>query len=160
MIYVETPNADRLETDLNITRSRLLASIKREMTGIATDLSGDVKAEKLSGQVLNVRSGRLRRSINYKIKTSDTGVEATVGTNVEYARVHEFGFKGSVVVREHLRTAKSGFRSMVRSHSRNVNLPQRSFLRSSLLEMKGEIESRIARVIATSIARGVGGAVE
>lgn len=154
MIDVTVPNTERLEVDLNLTRARLLADLKREITRAAIDVQAEVKANKLTGQALNVRSGRLRRSINYRTKETSTGVEATVGTNVEYARVHEFGFRGTVSVKDHMRKSKNGMRSMVRSHLRRVDLPERSFLRSTLREMRGEIESRIAQAIGQAIAKG------
>jgi phage gpG-like protein len=159
VIEVIVPDTAKLERDLGVKRSQMLAALKTEITRIAVDVTATVKGEKLSGQALKVQSGRLRRSINYRVATSDTGVDAKVGTNVEYARVHEFGFKGAVNVREHIRKAKGKTQAMVRAHTRNVNMPERSFLRSTLREMKGDIDSRIARVVAQSIARGNGGSV-
>lgn len=150
MIEVTVPAADKLESALDIKRVALLMALKSEIKKIAIDLTAKVKGEKLSGQVLNVRSGRLRRSINYRIEESDTGIDAKVGTNVEYGRVHEFGFKGAVNVKEHMRAGKQ----KVRAHKRRMNLPERSFLRSSLREMQPDIESRIARAIGRAIAGG------
>ena len=152
MIEVTIPNAQRLQTDLGLTRARLLADIKREIRRVAIDVLAHVKDKKLSGQVLKVQTGRLRRSINQRVTESDTGIEAKVGTNVEYARVHEFGFKGTVNVKEHMRLGNK-----VRAHSRKVNLPERSFLRSSLQDMQRDIDQRIARVVGQSIAGGVRG---
>lgn len=43
---------------------------------------------KLSGQVLHRRTGTLAKSLNWKL-TSD--FSATIGTNVAYAAIHEFG---------------------------------------------------------------------
>jgi phage gpG-like protein len=155
MIEVTVPNADQLQRDLGITRARLLADLKREVTRVAIDVSAHVKGQKLSGQALNVQTGRLRRSINYKMTETGTGIEARVGTNVEYARIHEFGFKGTVNVREHIRKAKKTY--TVSAHTRRVNLPERSFLRSSLQDMRQDIDRRIARVVGQSIASGVKG---
>src|SRR4051812_49353550 len=49
--------------------------------------------QKLSDDVLHVRTGRLRRSINMKFEDNGFSVTATVGTNVVYARIHEMGGK-------------------------------------------------------------------
>lgn len=155
MIEVTVPNADKLRTDLGITRARLLIDLKREITRISIDVSGHIKDKKLSGQVLKVQTGRLRRSINYRITETDTGIDAKVGTNVEYARVHEFGFKGTVNVKAHMRQAKKAY--AVRAHTRRVNLPERSFMRSTMTDMRGEIDQRIARVVGQSIAKGNSG---
>lgn len=187
MIEVTVPNAEQLRQDLGITRARLLADIKREITRVAVDVTAHVKDQKLSGQALKVQTGRLRRSINYRVTESGTGVEARVGTNVEYARIHEFGFKGTVNVKESIRNKKltvkvrgqatydengkmrlGRLRKMdligdaytVRAHTRRVNLPERSFLRSSMSDMRQDIEQRIARVVGQSIAGGVKGNLE
>lgn len=157
MIEVTVPNAEQLRTDLGITRANMLAALKTEIRRIAVDVSGHVKDKKLSGQVLKVQTGRLRRSINFRVGESETGIEATVGTNVEYARVHEFGFKGTVNVKAHMRKGKQAYQ--VRAHTRQVNLPERSFLRSTMTDMRAGIDQRIARVIGQAIAKGNGGAV-
>jgi phage gpG-like protein len=65
-----------------------------------------------------------------------------VGTNVRYAAIHEFGFRGSVSVRGHARKGRSGSIE-VGAYSRQVNLPARSFLRSSLDEMAVTIRSEL-----------------
>jgi len=104
--------------------------------------------EKLNGEVLNVRTGRLRRSITQRVTESAGKVEGIVGTNVEYAHAHEFGFQGNVTVKEHLRRLKaSGRQAIVRAHSRNVNLPERSFLRSALRELEPEIIESLHDVV-------------
>lgn len=108
--------------------------------------------DKLSGEVLHVRTGTLRRSINREVQQRSDGIFGVVGTNVEYAAVHEFGFNGAVTVRAHLRRSKAQFalpkknrvgkdggEVFVRQHTRMVNLPERSFLRSSLREFQNEI---------------------
>lgn len=157
MIEVTVPNAEQLQRDLGITRTRLLADIKTEIRRVAVDVTAHVKDRKLSGQVLKVQTGRLRRSVNLKVTESATGVEARVGTNVEYARIHEFGFTGTVNVKEHMRKGKQAY--TVRAHTRRVNLPERSFLRSSLSDMRQDIDQRIARVVGQSIAKGNSGSV-
>lgn len=48
--------------------------------------------EHLSGEVLNVRTGRLRRSVKSVLDLSDkSNPVARVGTNVFYGRLHEQG---------------------------------------------------------------------
>ncbi len=130
----------RAELRVGIGRAALLVQI-------------DSKQNKLSGQVVNVKTGRLRRTINTKITQTDTGVQGTVGTNVEYAHVHEFGFQGAVSVREHLRRSKLGNEYVVRSHTMRMNIKERSFLRSALADMAGpigaEFEHAVQRAVKT-----------
>ena len=54
-------------------------------------LEAHIKQHKLSGQVLHVRSGRLRSSISHRLERRGDDLMAIVGTNVVYARIHEFG---------------------------------------------------------------------
>jgi phage gpG-like protein len=102
-----------------------------------------VVQDKLSGQVLKVRTGTLRRSIDQAVTDEGANVVGTVSTNVKYARVHEYGFKGVVTVRESLRTIRQAFgrpidakQITVRAHSRKMDLPERSFLRSALADLE------------------------
>lgn len=54
-------------------------------------LEGYIKKNKLSGQVLKVRSGRLRSSITNRVFLSGKDLAGQVGTNVVYAKIHEIG---------------------------------------------------------------------
>ena len=70
-----------------------IPNLKRGIDKATYRLNNTIKKKKLSGQVLNVRSGLLRASF----KTSPAryeagvGVYGQVGTNVKYARIHEYG---------------------------------------------------------------------
>lgn len=81
-------------------------------------------------------SGRLRDSITRSEPTNDS---ITVGTNLSYARMHQFGAKkgeyGTVTqyIREHKRKSKNGNMYVIKGHQRNVknpafNVPARPFL--------------------------------
>jgi phage gpG-like protein len=83
--------------------------LKSEVRSLAVELAGYVKESKLTGEVLHVRTGRLRRSITFRVDEQGSQITGIVGTNVEYAAAHEFGvdmFK-MVTVREYLRKCKS-----------------------------------------------------
>jgi phage gpG-like protein len=111
------------------------------------------QSKKGRGRAILVSSGRLKRSIR-KIRIGPT--VAVIGTDVPYARGHNFGFKGQVSVKGHKRgkfknvkqgtgvfSIKSkkertrssrqatGETSSVKSFTRNVTLPRRQFLGES-----------------------------
>lgn len=121
-------------------------SLSRAVMQLGLELDRRVK-QKLSGEVLKVRTGVLRSSTNLSVSQTPTSVLATEGTNVRYARVHEFGFQGTVSVRAHLRHVVQVFgrpiaaTQNVRAHTRRMNLPERSFLRSALREMEPQIRT-------------------
>jgi phage gpG-like protein len=68
-----------------------------------------VRSEKLSGQVLKVKTGRLRNSIAREVFSAGAMVTGIVSSAVKYAKPHEYGFHGTVSVREHMRTVKQAF---------------------------------------------------
>lgn len=124
-------------------RGKLRASIAR----LIVQLQRNVMQGKLSGQVLKVRTGTLRRSIDQRVQEGAAGIAGTVWTNLSYAPRHEFGFTGAESVKEHLRMCKQAFgrplkeprQITVRAHTRSVNYPPHSFLRTTLYEMGPEI---------------------
>lgn len=120
--------------------------VERAIERLTLILTQRVKL-KLTDDVLRVRTGRLRRSITFVVTGKGTDkVEGVVGTNVEYARVYELGFNGAVNIKAHLRTIKQAWGKSIQpkqitvsSHSRQVNLPARSFLRSAMNDMRADI---------------------
>ena len=119
--------------------------VARIITEFAIDVTAAAK-RKVSGDVLKVRTGRLRRSIHYEV----TDTSGTVGTNVEYARALELGFKGQVSIRSFVRQQVTAFGRPiapisvnVRAHSRNVDMPPRPFLAPALAETKPTLAERL-----------------
>lgn len=181
MNLVITVDDARLRASLSSYPTRLLEFLAAALDRFSAVLQARVK-EKLSDDVLHVRTGTLRRSINRQVIKQVDGVEAVVGTNVEYAAIHEYGFQGAVSVREHVRRITTASRieatldkirlaramkfselgpavrrtryvsgvAVVRAHTREVNMPERSFLRSALRELEAVavIEVRRAAIDA------------
>jgi phage gpG-like protein len=150
MITVELIGDARLVARLDAMPGRLRDGLARTVTRLGLELQRKVQDEKLTGQVLKVRTGSLRSSINTRTERSASEVAASVGTNIAYGRVHEYGFDGTVGVRAHLRQITQAFGRpiaptavAVRAHSRHVHLPERSFLRSALAELAPRIEEEL-----------------
>jgi phage gpG-like protein len=159
MIAIEIIGDDRLVARLEAMPGRLHAGVARAVTRLGLALQRRVQAEKLSGQVLKVRTGSLRSSINTRIENTATAISAVVGTNIAYGRVHEYGFDGTVQVRAHLRQITEAFGRPIapttvgmRAHSRHIRLPERSFLRSALAEMAPRIEAELREAVGAAIA--------
>lgn len=156
MIKAEIIGAASVISKLKRLSPRVELALIREVGRLSTQLERRVK-QKLSGEVLHVRTGRLRRSIHQEVSSSDTEVTGIVGTDVEYAAAHEYGFSGTETVRAHIRnltktrtlslTGKllkhpvkiSTGSTMVRAFTRHANTPKSSFLLSALREMRPEI---------------------
>lgn len=129
-------------------------NLKNKITELSIKLTNNIKSAKLTGTVLKVRTGRLRNSIQYRVADNGNEIKGTVSTNVVYAPIHEYGFNGSITVKSHMRTIKEAFgrsinpkQILVNSFSRNVNMPERSFMRSALDDMRGQITSELEQVV-------------
>lgn len=71
------------------------------------------------------RSGDMRNSINI------TSIQIAIRMSSPYGAAHNFGFKGTVKVKAHLRKVKSGKEEKevkVKAHSREMNVPASPFL--------------------------------
>jgi phage gpG-like protein len=99
--------AEALLARLLGTSDRLMSTLRIVVNRLSIEVQSAVKEDKLTGQALHVRTGTLRRSINRVVNEGPSGVLATVGTNVKYAAVHEYGFNGDVTVRAHTRKIRA-----------------------------------------------------
>lgn len=114
------------------------------MTKVGFDLQGYIQTSKLQGQVLGHRSGWLSSHVHPRTEDEGTTVTTTVGvdkTAVPYAAIHEYGFHGPEQVKAHTRIMSVCFgRTIdpvtvkVGAFTRTMNMPERSYLRSSLKE--------------------------
>lgn len=151
--------AETVLARLSGAADRLKDGMRRTVTRLAIVVQTGVKADRLSGQVLHVRTGTLRRSINQRVTVSNDAVMATVGTNLRYAAAHEYGFNGTVTVKGHIRRAalvgvdRAGARGEVhvRSHTRHMRLPERSFLRSELRDRADEIRQSLREAALNAV---------
>lgn len=116
--------------------------ILRKWQTLATSLSDRIK-EKLSGEVLNARTGRLRASIVSRIYAGKSHVTLSIGSrgDVSYAALHEYG--GTVLIPAIYPTKSSVLRFYVGGVKRfarhtaahTVHIPERSYVRSTMDEM-------------------------
>ena len=80
---------------------------------------------------LLVQSGSLRKSIDVDEINARKVVITAGGDRVPYARAHNEGFSGSVVVRSHERVSKKGKPYVVKQHTRKMLVPRRRFMGES-----------------------------
>lgn len=150
---------DKVVGRFRLMSPRIMGEMAKTTEALAITLSAYVQRNKLSGQILKNRTGKLRRSINYKVTNTPDSSRGTVGTNTEYAAAHEYGFHGTVTVKEHLRQIKMAWGKSivpkeitVRAHSANMNIPEASFLRSSLKDNADKIKSEYYKAMQRGIA--------
>lgn len=128
---------------------------------LASALSDKVKFEKLAGEVLNARSGALAASIAAEVSADGDEIAATVGSfgDVKYAAIQEYG--GKTGAHEILPdkanvlafVAGGAMRFARRVEHPGSAIPERSYLRSSLDDMRDEIVATLAAAAAESWER-------
>ncbi|WOE31978.1 MULTISPECIES: hypothetical protein [unclassified Acinetobacter] len=149
------------DVDFNEVNNRVRDEIKRTVNALTLKLQRTIQEDMLTGQRLNVQSGRLRGSVSSKVEEDKDWIEGTVGAGgalVPYAPAHEFGLKGSISIKAHVRNIKQAFgrpitprQSMIGAHTRRINLRERRFMRDSL----DEIAKIVPKNINAAIQRGL-----
>lgn len=156
MIELSLVGADALTDRLDAIAGRLQAEVRAGLAEAAERLRRDIVDNRLSGQVLKARSGRLRASI--RVETGDQAVSVT--SYLPYAAAQEYGFDGVETVRAHVRRIREAFGRPIagkavnaRSFARAMHLPARSFMRSALadLEAGGVIQSAVEDAVGRAL---------
>lgn len=99
---------------------------------------------KRTGSLL-VDSGALVNSIRPSYVGRDKVTMSAGDIKVDYARIHNEGFKGEAVINPFSRTRK-GKVEQVKAHKRNMNIPQRQFM-GHADELGKQIHARLDGVI-------------
>jgi phage gpG-like protein len=115
--------------------------------------------QKLSGGVLNSRSGALASSIIATVDESSADISVRIGTSgdVKYAAIQEFG--GTIPPHEIVPDKAKALAFAVggkqvfaaRVNLPAVTLPERSYLRSSLAEMAEDIAGGLSEAVGEAI---------
>ena len=155
MFALEVRGLDETSARFDAYPAALQAALGAKATELATALADLVK-NKLSGAVLNTSSGALRDSIAAGVTADSDGVLASVGSegDVKYAAIQEYGGKTSAheilpVKGDVLAFVAGDGQHFARriEHPGSV-IPERSYLRSSLEDMKDEILAALASTAA------------
>jgi HK97 gp10 family phage protein len=137
--------------------SKVAAALRRAVEAEAIKLTAYVKEQKLSGQALKAQTGTLQRSINYQLLDEGDRIAATVGTNLVYAAIHEYGGTTRAHVIEACKGKALAFQMggqdvfFKRVNHPGSHMPERSFLRSSLEENAGSIKAAIEQAVAEGV---------
>jgi phage gpG-like protein len=152
MLTLSLDGAEALQARLDAFPAALATGLAAKAQDLASALDDKVKFEKLSGEVLNARSGALLAAIDAEVSSGDDEVSASVGSygDVKYAAIQEYGgktgaheilpVKGAVLA--FLVGGAMRFARRV-EHPGSV-IPERSYLRSSLEDMSDEIIAALA----------------
>jgi phage gpG-like protein len=112
---------------------------------------------KLSGEVLQRRSGRLAESIAVSVERSGLSVSATISSDAPYAAIHEYGgtIPGRTILPQSARALAFPWHGQQRFFKRvtvpAVAMPERSFMRSALAEAAPEIRAALEAAISEAV---------
>jgi phage gpG-like protein len=117
--------------------------------------------QKLSGEVLQTRSGALAASIISTIENDGSATSVSISsTGVPYAAIQEFGGKTAAhdivaVKAKALEFSAGGSQVFAKSvHHPGSTIPARSYLGSSLADLRDDIESGFKQAILEALAPG------
>ncbi len=136
---------------------QVAAALRRAVEAEAVKLTAYVKEQKLSGQALKIQTGALQRSINYQLLDEGGRIAATVGTNLVYAAIHEYGGTTRAHVIESSQAKTLAFQMggqnvfCKRVNHPGSRMPERSFLRAALSENAGSIRAAIEEAEAAGV---------
>jgi phage gpG-like protein len=145
---------DQASPALAAMPERLRAALTAKAGALAAELQAKI-VQKLSGGVLNMKSGALAGSIAVASNELSNGVavRTTTAPDLKYAAIHEFG--GTIPPHEivpdkakalaFLVGGKQAFAARVQIPA--VTMPERSFMRSSLAEMAEDIRDQFGATV-------------
>jgi phage gpG-like protein len=177
-----SPQAERIVANFPKLPAQILGAIVRGMDQANQIALNNIKSNHLTGQgpfppeehKLGRRSGLLRGSANASASRpiSGTQVQSTIGSNVIYAFIHEFGgrihyearamkvrhkldARGNLVkqlANDHLLVfaragAKRARTQTVQAQAHDVSMPERAPFRTGLAESRGQYTTNISRQI-------------
>jgi phage gpG-like protein len=138
--------------------------VQDALLGQADALRGALEArihQKLSGEVLQTRSGALAASIISSIENDGSDLSISISsTGVPYAAIQEFGGKTAAhdivaMKAKALAFSMGGDQIFAKSaHHPGSTIPARPYLGSSLADMRDDIESGFKQAVLDALAPG------
>ncbi len=137
---------------------RLRLALSTKAAELAVSLQARIQ-RKLAGEVLNARTGALARAITATIEDGSAGTSVVIGASgdIKYAAIHEFG--GTIpphqIVPDKARAlafligGKQAFAMRVNLPA--IEMPARSYLRSSLADMTDEIRAGMNEAVLEAL---------
>ena len=134
----------------------IFEAVRGEMPAAVGNLLAYIKDSKLSGQVLNQRSGNLKRSGFTEVTEAGSDVTGYVGfgRTVPYAAIHNYGGQinvpevtGKLMVFQ--RNGETVFTTRHRAFT--VTMPERNFLESSATEQEPVIQAEFREAVAEAV---------
>jgi len=147
MLTVQITNADDLQDRLTNAPAAVQAALHAKAADLAERLRKHVTDDKLSGQVLQARTGALRASIGAEVSDIAGQIVARVFSSgdIKYAAIQEYG--GRTAAHDIVPNKARALAFIVHGapvfakivHHPGSQIPARSYLRASLADMTDQI---------------------
>lgn len=152
MITVSVVGREELVAKLDAIPEAVRKGLRSAILEQLIQLQGYVKEQKLTGQVLKVQTGTLRRSINVSsLEETGSKISGAVGTNTQYGKLHEYGLP----VRAHTRLITQVFGRQLKFpeyvNVKAFTMPERSFLRSALEDRAEDIQIALQLAVQEAV---------
>lgn len=153
IVYDYHTSKTKMSIRLGVISQNVSDELLKTISEIVRELQAYVIREKLSGQLLQRRSGRLIRGIKRRVFTGKKGVFGIVMPTAPHSLAHEFGMKRTQPVKAGFRTLRSGLKANVRAHSRKIDYPKRAYMRPSFKELRDSIQERLEEAVARGVTQ-------
>jgi phage gpG-like protein len=159
MLSVKITGTDSVAKRFEAMPAKVRAALLLKVYSLTLRLEAHVKNDKLSGQVLKTQSGRLKRSIQSLVVDTPLLITGKVYSSgdVPYAAIHEYGGRTPPHVIEPVKGKALAFMMGGKQvFFRKVNhpgsvMPQRSFMRSSVNDMRTVIIDEMTRAVREAV---------
>ncbi|MDE1149715.1 MAG: phage virion morphogenesis protein [Azospirillaceae bacterium] len=154
--FIEISSTGMPEVTVNVAQfpDVVRLAMARQIVSEAAGLERTLKTKALAGEILQRRSGRLANSIHTETEIEGNRVVSIVGTDVEYAAYHEFGFHGSMTVHRSEATRAQWSAHILgrkavnkESWTRTVNYAGRPFMKPTFEAALPGIEARMTEAL-------------
>lgn len=161
MINIVLTGDRELIAQIDRMPSEVRVMLRQKVRALAIRLKTKIQRDKLSGQLLNVVTGALRRSITDQVHEDTHSVigEVFSAGDVKYARIHEFGGRTKAHIIEPRKAGALAFMiggKMIfarRVHHPGSQMRERRFMRDSLHEMAPVIERELKEAVVQGLLK-------
>jgi phage gpG-like protein len=161
VIGLQITGSEQVIANLGAMTGKIRTAARSSLDAWAVELAGYIKAEKLSGQVLNRRTGRLSSSV-HPVTGIESGTSVSAGAGggagVPYAKIHEYGgmIPAHVVAAINAKALAFTVNGVMRFAKSvqipDVTMPERSYMRSALKDEAPDGIAQLKAAIAEAVA--------
>jgi phage gpG-like protein len=162
MFTVAVTGADDRSANLATLPAVVQAALAAKAADLAKRLQAHVVQDKLSGQVLRSKTGALKASIMTGAEVDGDTIRFRVfSSDVKYAAIQEYG--GQTPPHEIVPDKAKALAFMVGGkqvfatvvHHPGSKIPERSYMRSALADMAGQIATELKDAVLASVSGAV-----